>query len=211
MLSFVSSFLLAAAPLAVLASYANCNENIGSAVISITTLDADAAANGPPFSMDFADSSVGSPLVVTSESIYDEGPFWTMTCSGQEYTNYYTDPSWPSSSAAQTTVFLPSVSSGLCITAKSLTDATTTLVSAPCDPDNTPGQLFQLTAGNFVDATLTLIGSQTMPTYLNNTSYSAALAKNGSSPQYAEITYSKNGVPAVTPSTVSLILTLQDD
>lgn len=78
-------------------------------------------------------------------------------------------------------------------------------------PDNEPGQLFQMTEGDYVDTTLQLIGSQAMPTYLNNTSYSAALVSNGSSPKYVEITYNKGGVSPITPSDTSLILTLSDD
>lgn len=76
-------------------------------------------------------------------------------------------------------------------------------------PENNPAQVFQITAGDFVDATITFVGNQTIPTYLNATSYSAAL--DSSTPQQVALTRNTSAVPPVTPSTVSLILTLQDD
>ncbi|KZP14150.1 hypothetical protein FIBSPDRAFT_1048927 [Athelia psychrophila] len=203
-----SAFLLAAAPLAV-SAYNDCTGMIGTSTLSVTTLAADGAANGPPFQLDFADTTVpGSPLVVLSGG----GGFYTTTCGDQEYAYPFDNPAWASSSIANTPAFFPSVTnSSLCITAQSLTDKTTILVSAICDPDNEPGQLFQMTEGDFVDTALQLIGSQAMPTYLNNTSYSAALVSNGSSPKYVEITYNKDGVSPITPSDTSIILTLSDD
>lgn len=65
MITTLSVLVLAASMLSV-SAYNDCTGMIGTSTLSITTLVADAAANGPPFSLDFADSTVvGSPLVVT--------------------------------------------------------------------------------------------------------------------------------------------------
>lgn len=103
MLTLALPLLTLVVPLASAALVSNCG-NSGTGVISLSTLNADAANNGPLFAMDFSNSSVGAPLVVTSEVTYESGAFYSMLCAedGQEYVYYFDTPSWPGGSAANT-------------------------------------------------------------------------------------------------------------